>query len=66
MKSKKIRKKITLNKQTIATLNVDEMKHQKGGTGDTLPAICTMIDTWCITECRPRSACNGYTCPLSC
>jgi hypothetical protein len=64
MKSKKMQRKMTLNKQTIALLNVDEMNHQRGGT-DTAPIICT-DDTFCVTECRPRSACNGYTCPLSC
>jgi hypothetical protein len=80
MKHKKIRKKITLNKQTIATLNADEMNHQRGGT-DTFeectttidpefcisvpyPRICSK-DTYCETECVPRSACD-WTCPLSC
>jgi natural product precursor len=63
MKHKKIQKKITLNKQTIAALNPDEMNHQRGGT-DSAPQLCSW-DTFCETDCLPRSACN-WTCPLSC
>lgn len=65
MKSKKIQK-MTLNKQTIAALNVDEMNRQRGGTWETGPVMCSVADTLCITDCRPRSQCAGYTCPLSC
>jgi natural product precursor len=81
MKSKKIRKKITLNKQTIATLNVNEMNHQRGGTDTCLvpctttidpecsptipPRDCSAAETFCITVCIPRSACD-WSCPLSC
>jgi hypothetical protein len=64
MKTKKIQKKMTLKKQTIAALDVDEMRRQHGGT-DTNPLLCS-ADTFCVTDCRPRSACNGYTCALSC
>jgi hypothetical protein len=63
MKPKKIQKKMTLKKQTIAALNVDEMRKQHGGI-ETAPVVCT-VDTACITECRPISACD-YTCYLSC
>jgi hypothetical protein len=55
MKVKKIEKKLTLNKKTVADLGIDEQKVIKGGTGstklvdcDTLPRIrCTQVIGGC-------------------
>jgi hypothetical protein len=58
MKPKKIKKKMALKKQTIAALEVDEMRQQHGGI-ETNPKICS-IDTYCITDCTPMSLC--YPC----
>ena len=63
MKVKKIQKKMTLNKQTIAALNIDEMNKQRGGY-ETVPMLCS-VETRCLTECNPISVCD-YTCYLSC
>ncbi|MCP5048951.1 MAG: hypothetical protein GY940_17405 [bacterium] len=64
MKTKKLQKKMTLNKLTIASLDVDEMSKQHGGATDTCyPFVCT--DYPCITVDRPRSVC-GISCILSC
>lgn len=52
MKVKKIERKLSLNKNTVADLNVDELLVVKGGTGSTKladcgtlpPRRCTRID----------------------
>ena len=67
MKVKKLTKKISLKKQTIATLNNEEMLNQRGGVDTelcTYPILCT-FDTFCYTDCTPRTRCIN-TCPLSC
>ncbi|MCP5048950.1 MAG: hypothetical protein GY940_17400 [bacterium] len=64
MKTKKIQKKMSLNKLTIAELNVDEMSKQHGGaTEETSPMFCT--EYFCFTYDRPHSVC-GISCILSC
>ena len=64
MKPKRLNKKLSFNKQTIAKLNVEEQKHLKGGV-DNSDSYCTGITCeicdsdiscevrkcdWCYTE----------------
>jgi len=49
MRTKKITRKLTLNKQTISNLKDDEMTKLKGGATVAL----TECRTVCITNCRP-------------
>jgi hypothetical protein len=56
MKTKKFRKKLLLNKKTIANMNNNEMLSVKGGLPNTDYTFCTC--TWC-TAC-------GETVPYSC
>lgn len=62
MKTKKLAKKLGLNKETIATLNRDvislndEEKNQlKGGKTCTWCSKVYSCDTFCYTHCDPAS-----------
>jgi hypothetical protein len=74
MKPKKVfKKKLKLNKNTIANLNHGQMKGLKGGeisdTCPSLPATCKPIDCGGSLECTATCAVteewcsNNYTCP---
>lgn len=49
MKTKKINRKLILNKHTISNLKDDEMNKLNGGVATGL----TVCRTICITNCRP-------------
>ena len=56
MKTKKLQKKLTLHKKTIADLNILEMKDIYGGVGYTLKIV---VETGC--------GCHTFTCvPTDC
>ena len=57
MKTKKIKKKLKLDKSTISNLYTGRMKEVKGGIPVSDPPVCpTGTENTCIT-------CYGYTCP---
>jgi len=56
MKSKKINKKLSLNKKTISNLEIDEMKVLHGGD-DTVTLVTCMTN--CRTVCK---TCNVTAC----
>lgn len=65
MKTKKINKKLTLNKQTISSLNKDEMVSARGGEftlGETRFCSCECTDprNTCVTL---ATVCSCYICP---
>jgi len=53
MKAKKINKKLTVNKETVADLNTEAMSGIKGG-------LYTIQDT-CDGYCDTRLTCGRYT-----
>ncbi len=57
MKPKKLNKKLSLNKKTVADLNVSEMGHLKGGCLDT-----DIRKSGCVTD----NTCMIETCPTDC
>lgn len=63
MKVKKIRKKLSFNKETIAHLGNIEISHVIGGGGDNQPA--SAYNSGCIVchtyTCAP-SVCSGLYC----
>jgi natural product precursor len=63
MKAKKINKKLTLNKQTVANLNLSEMRNSKGGA--TEPGICTTEPVLICTleTCKPLQCGPSLECP---
>jgi hypothetical protein len=54
MKTKKLQKKLGLNKETVVHLNNDILKRVRGG-------VCTCQETGCATalKCQPFTACNN-------
>jgi hypothetical protein len=60
MKPKKISKKLTLNKSTVAVLNGNEGKKVKGGAGYTYPmtTVHQPCDCNTLADCQP---CVGNT-----
>ena len=64
MKTKSFRKKLKLNKKTIANLGTDKMGRIKGGeseAGITIPPCAT--DT-CVTDTCPTVTCPAYSCKV--
>ena len=75
MKSKKFRKKLSLNKKTVADLNTGAMKRVRGGdysvqppcfdpgpTGDVTCATCLTYCATCDNTCTCESACVTSPC----
>jgi hypothetical protein len=56
MKTKKLSKKLGLNKKTISNLSVGELKQSKGGLPWTDPRIC----------CQPTIYTDCYSCEITC
>ncbi|HLP61275.1 MAG TPA: class I lanthipeptide [Candidatus Deferrimicrobium sp.] len=56
MKSKKISKKLVLNKSTIVHLNVNELNKVLGGsvTSDTTIIECNTVRTMCAVSACPK------------
>lgn len=59
MKKVKITGKLSLNKETIAKLNEDQMNRIKGGLTETSEQVCTQFTAYAIscpmgTACKPR------------
>lgn len=63
MRTKKFEKRLSLNKQTVANLNVGEMKKSKGGA--TEPALCTTlpIEVCSLDTCKPLQCGPSLECP---
>jgi hypothetical protein len=57
MKTKKVERKLTLNKKTIARLNQEELNNFKGGVTETRDLTKCISCTVCFTNC---------TCTLPC
>ncbi len=54
MKAKKLNQKLLLNKQTIADLNLNEMKEAVGGEDPSHATACILCYTFIIgTSCNP-------------
>jgi len=53
MKQKKIQTKLTFNKQTVASLNLEELTAIQGGTDTVPPTIVgfTVCHTKCASDC---------------
>ena len=51
MKTKKVNRKLTLNKKTIARLNQNELNDFKGGVTETRDLTKCISCTVCITHC---------------
>jgi hypothetical protein len=75
MKKRKLEKKLSLNKKTVAHLNHDSMKVLHGGERASypndchtpLPAECPSlpVNTVCLTICVPsecHTICGGHIC----
>lgn len=62
MKSKRISKKLNLNKKTIANLNVTSMRRVYGGFPNTLPFECgpnsELTSCTLLPECQYTKTCN--------
>lgn len=58
MKPKKLKKRLSLNKRTIATLRDYEKKFVKGGEPATIDTDCGT----CVTECGTCDTCDDPTC----
>jgi natural product precursor len=56
MKSKKLNKKLSLNKKTVANLSNNELNHVRGGDF-TYDTVCRACNTEGIA-CRPTTRCN--------
>jgi len=52
MRIKKITNKLTLRKETISNLNLDELLKAKGGITQNPTNYCSILET-----------CEGYSCP---
>ena len=71
MKTKKLSKKLALNKRSIAALNVKDMVFVKGGDSLGRPSceacqtvhICTCIDDESVCYSHPGTWCSFYICP---
>jgi len=62
MKTKSFRKKLALNKKTIAHLSKKDMQHQHGG-GYTWPITCTCTrEPTCLTYKSCFTGCIPDTC----
>ncbi len=68
MNTKKITRKLVLNKTTISNVGIDELSNVKGG----ITAICsdlTQCDTFPILECnsvKPNTGCSPSETAESC
>ena len=66
MKTKKINKKLSLNKETVADLAINEMKEVYGKRGSNIPGISTCNQVHCICRTDEATICEWtcqYTCP---
>jgi natural product precursor len=59
MKAKKIENKLTLNKETIADLNKEEMNSVYGGFSEESVCLCTRASD---CETIPRPNCTNHGC----
>jgi hypothetical protein len=61
MKTKKLNKKLTFSKNTIANLNFKELNEIQGGIIGTLKTNCTPCTKTCLITCMhaPGTACLG-------
>ena len=64
MKTKKLNKKLYLNKKTVASLNIDQLNNAKGGTYDwTEQLACTdLACPTCIVTCDCPNPTIGINC----
>jgi len=62
MKTRKITKKLSLNKKTVVNLDEKSMKGLRGGTGESVPySNCEM----CVTESCAKTVCQSL-CETDC
>lgn len=61
MKTKKIGKKLTLNKKTISNLEIKAMNDVLGGA----PSLNTLCETWGTDSCG-NTQCYTYVAPAIC
>lgn len=61
MKSKNFKKKLTLNKETVADLNIDEMAGIHGG-GDNVRTDTSLIYEYCTVFCYISPTCQLEIC----
>jgi hypothetical protein len=70
MKTKKFRNKLTLNKKTIAHLDMDKMKNAYGGVKETITCPITNTDCTCVNTCPNTCGDTCWTwcavCPTEC
>lgn len=67
MKTKKVPKKLKLNKQTMSNLDGIEMTQLLGGATLTCPSlICTDMDTVCGDTCLPKCTAIETVCDILC
>ena len=71
MKTKKLKKKLVLHKETVVDLNKTHMNDVKGGRTDTCPEFCTntCVATICGNTCEytcDDPTCAGNTCDPTC
>jgi natural product precursor len=60
MRQKKINKKLTLNKETIATLAEEQMKRAKGGVSRTCGThFCYTLELTCDSCINSECACSN-------
>jgi len=64
MKTKKLSKKLTLSRKTIANLNNRDLGNVRGGDAETNICLPTN-NTVCGTVCTCYNTCNN-TCPNTC
>lgn len=70
MKTKKLAKRLVLNKLTVTNLSKKEMQEEHGGYSDTCkPAICPTYfveDCTRFTVCATNESCWTYCVPYTC
>lgn len=57
MKIKKLNKKLSLNKATVADLEVKDMNSVKGGYQSVEHSACPTCETICFPKCIPTLTC---------
>ncbi len=62
MKIKKFTKKLSLNKSTIASLNVNDLEFFKGGAPETFNDPCLSVGPFCTLATRCVMCNTDYPC----
>ncbi len=62
---KDLKKKLSLNKETISSLDTATLKAAKGGIVSLVPDNCvSAVDTMCVTHCHEHT-CHRIICDFS-